>query len=459
MNSFSAKNSSRLILAADERDYGRIKPVFEKAGGSFAAVKVHPEMPLYWGLSHAQAVAEIKAATGGLPVILDAKLADIDSSNAFKAAYYFDAGFDAMICHGFSGQEAVEAIVAEAKKREGRGVFLLASMTCPGNLFGLRETIELCRIAKNAGVDGVVAPGNDIERLELIREIAGEGMLIISPGIGKQGGDAAKAVWAGCDYFIVGRNILESEAPDKTAKELSEAIGNPERKKVQVPSHSAFLHTLIRKNVLKFGDFTLKSGRKSAYFFNAGNLDDGEALAQTGDAFALGIWRAGLLDEFDIIFGPAYKGIPLAAVTARSLSELFGANKSILYDRKEAKTYSDPADTLFVGTIKEGDRILMIDDVITTGKAKYDALEKLKASGIRHSLAGLVVLFNRQETDLDGNSPLGELEKAGLKTYCVLTAREVFETLKAMKDENGKPVLDGKIYGAFLEHQKMYGVK
>jgi orotate phosphoribosyltransferase len=454
---FSISSSgSRLILSLDEKDHAKAIAAAKACAPYIAAVKVHPEIPLYWGKSHRDAVAQIKAACAGKPVILDAKLADIDSSNQMKASYYYDAGFDAIICHGFSGQDAVSAVVSEAKKRN-KGAFLLVSMTSKGNLFGLRETVRLCLMAKAAGADGIVAPGNDYERLAVARKIVGPDALVISPGIGRQGGDSANAVAAGCDFFIAGRSIIESSDPAKAARELLESVPKGVERKEAPLSYPSLLAILLKKQVLRFGDFTLKSGRKSAYFFNAGNLDDGEALQAIGDAFALCIYENGLLEKFDVVFGPAYKGIPLAATVARSLSELFGQNKRILYDRKEAKDYGDLKDKLLVGSINPGDRLLFVDDVITTGGTKFEAIDKLRNLGTDFSMAGLVVLFDRQETTLEGKNPLAELEKAGLKPYCVLRSRATFEILKPMKAPDGSGVLPEGIYEKFLEHQKMYG--
>jgi len=456
-------SGSRLILSLDEKDYAKAMYATKACAPYITAVKVHPEMPLYWKKSHAEAVSEIRKAcanggnNGNVPVILDAKLADIDSSNQMKSSYYYDAGFDAIICHGFSGQDAVAAVVSEARKRN-KAVFLLVSMTSKGNLFGLREAVRLCKMAKDTGVDGIVAPGNDYERLAVARKIIGPDALIISPGIGKQGGDSAKAIAAGCDFFIVGRSIIESADPAKAAKELYDSVPKDAKRSDETAfSHSSLLSVLLRKQVLRFGDFTLKSGRKSAYFFNAGNLDDGEALQAIGEAFALCIYENGLLDKFDVVFGPAYKGIPIATTVARSLSELFGVNKRVLYDRKESKDYGDLKDKLLVGNLRPGDRLLFVDDVITTGGTKFESIEKLRKLGTDFSLAGLVVLFDRQESTLDGKNPLVELEAAGMKPYCVLRSRSTFELLKSMKSADGKDLLPEGIYDKFKEHQTLYG--
>lgn len=459
LSRISADSKSRLILSLDISDKAKAIACAAACAKSIVAVKLHQEMPLYWKMTHADAVAQLKKASGNKPIILDAKLADIDSSNAFKSAYYFDAGYDAIICHGFSGKDAVAAVAAEAKKRKGKGVFLLTSMTTKENLFGTAQTARLCAMAKAIGVDGAVSPGNDYERTALVRRMLGKDSVIISPGIGKQGGDAAMAVAAGCDYFIVGRSIIQANDCGTEAEKLAKSVQQAIAAGAPAPAkNTSLLSTLVAKNVLRFGDFTLKSGRKSTYFFNTGNLDDGESLEAVGNAFALCAYENGLLDKFDVVFGPAYKGIPLATTVARSINEMFGENKRFAYDRKEGKDYGDTKDKVVVGNLKPGDRLLFVDDVITTGKTKYETVEKLRKAGFDFSVAGVVVLFDREETDLEGNDPKAQMEKVGLKPYCVLTAHETFAALSRPQD--GKPaVIDKATYDMFAEHQKAFGTK
>ncbi len=212
--------NSRLILALDEPDYKKAFDVLKKSAKYLLAVKVHPEMPLIWGKKPAQVVAKFHQI---LPfVILDAKLADIGSSNAFKSEYHFQQGYDAIICHGFPGKESVAAVQAEAAKAQTaqgseRGVFLLAAMTSPGHLFSESTAQKMAQMAQELNVDGIVAPGNQYDLLAKIHSFAPQ-IPILSPGIGTQGGDAKLAAQSGTKYAIVGRSILQAEKPGLEAR-------------------------------------------------------------------------------------------------------------------------------------------------------------------------------------------------------------------------------------------------
>ncbi len=450
----AAAKDSRLILALDTEDWEKAKLVLKKSAKYLAAVKIHPEHPKIWGFEQGKAVEKIKKITKGLPVILDAKLADIDKSNSMKTRFYLSAGYDAIICHGFSGEKAVEAVVKAADELN-KGVFLLAAMTPPGHMFTPDKVGALSEMAKKLDAAGVVAPGNQYELLSSVRARTGEDKVIISPGIGAQGGDAEKAISAGTDFAIIGRSILDADDQRAAAKLERDAINKVLAKAKRVPSsiNSELISLLTGKEVLRFGDFTLKSGRKSTYFFNAGNLDDGKALEIVGDAYAGVI--AGIMKErkIDVIFGPAYKGIPLAVCAAQALYNKHGITMRVVYDRKEAKEYGDLKDKLMVGNLRDGDNILMVDDVITTGATKLDALEKLKQAGVNAKVTDLVVLFNRQETDKEGRNPLEGIEQAGIKVHCVLNARETFEHLHRVG------IVTDELYANFKRHQQEYGVK
>ena len=146
---------------------------------------------------------------------------------------------------------------------------------------------------------------------------------------------------------------------------------------------SSWKETLIKYSItrrgLLFGDFTLKSGRKSPYFFNLANLiNDGEGLQKTAEAFAKVIQSQLKSDEFDYIQGPAYKGIPLAGAIAMVLNQNYNINKRWGYDRKEAKGHGVSAEQWLVGEIHDGDRIILVDDVITTGLTKIKNIEKVQ---------------------------------------------------------------------------------
>lgn len=156
------------------------------------------------------------------------------------------------------------------------------------------------------------------------------------------------------------------------------------------PDVSAFVADMIAQDVLRFGEFTLKSGRQSPYFFNLGAIDDGSGLARLGAAYARCI--AGLAIDFDVIFGPAYKGIPIAVATATALAAE-GRNIDVAFNRKEAKDHGEGG--LLVGASIEGRRVLVVDDVMTAGTAINEAAGIIDANG--GSLVGIVVAMDRQE--------------------------------------------------------------
>lgn len=158
-----------------------------------------------------------------------------------------------------------------------------------------------------------------------------------------------------------------------------------------------FIEFAIAERVLSFGSFTLKSGRVSPYFFNAGRFQSGKALATLGRSYAESIERSA--PEFDLLFGPAYKGIPLAAATAVALSDHFDRDVAYAFNRKEAKDHGEGGS--IVGAALQG-RVLIIDDVITAGTAIRESIELIRAHGA--TPAGVVVALDRQERAGDENS-------------------------------------------------------
>ncbi len=158
----------------------------------------------------------------------------------------------------------------------------------------------------------------------------------------------------------------------------------------------AFIKLAMHREVLRFGLFTLKSGRKSPYFFNAGLFQDGLALSALGKCYAEAIQRSEI--EYDVIFGPAYKGIPIATATAMQLHDQFHVNKPWCFNRKEAKDHGEGGN--LVGAALQGKRVLIIDDVITAGTAIREVLAIIEAQGA--TAAGIVVALDRQERGVTG---------------------------------------------------------
>ena len=189
-----------------------------------------------------------------------------------------------------------------------------------------------------------------------------------------------------------------------------------------------FIDLALARNALKFGAFKLKSGRESPYFFNAGLFSDGEAAAVLGRCYAEAIVQSGL--AFDMIFGPAYKGIPLATAVAIALSEHHGRSVPYAFNRKESKDHGEGG--LIVGAPLAGN-VLIVDDVITAGTAIRESLELLRAAGARP--AGVALALDRQERGPENTpgpprSAVQDLESAeGLRCVSVVTLADLIEAL------------------------------
>lgn len=165
-----------------------------------------------------------------------------------------------------------------------------------------------------------------------------------------------------------------------------------------------FIEFALEKEVLKFGEFTLKSGRKSPYFFNAGLFNTGRDLARLGRFYAAALADSGI--EYDVLFGPAYKGIPIATTTAVALADHHDTDKSYCFNRKEAKDHGEGGN--LVGSALEG-RIMLVDDVITAGTAIRESMEIIQANGA--DLAGVLVAIDRQEKGKGELSAIQEVER------------------------------------------------
>jgi orotate phosphoribosyltransferase len=217
---------------------------------------------------------------------------------------------------------------------------------------------------------------------------------------------------------------------------------------------------IIEKKGLLFGEFELKSKRISPYFFNLANIImDGVGIYTISEIFAKYIHDNIGLDNIDFIFGPAYKGIPLAGTICLQLSRLYNANKRWGYDRKESKDYGDKKEKWLVGKFKDNDRILIVDDVITTGITKIETRKKIEEySGVQNlGFLGILILLDRQEKTGAGNSVSKLMEKYGLPLYSILKIRDVFDILKG-KNIKGNILVDSKRYKEFETYINKYGL-
>ncbi len=214
-----------------------------------------------------------------------------------------------------------------------------------------------------------------------------------------------------------------------------------------------FIEFLIECNALKFGKFELKSGRIAPYFINTGMFDTGFKIKRLGIYYAKAI-QEHFSDNFDGIYGPAYKGIPLCICTAMALSDM-GLDKGYVFNRKEAKTYADKS--LVVGMpLTTDSRLILVDDVITSGKAIRESLEILKSCD-NPKVNGIVISVNRQEKGKTEKNALKEVEEIlGIPIHSIVTITEIKKYLHNKKID-GKVILDDHMLSKINAYLEEYG--
>ncbi len=218
-----------------------------------------------------------------------------------------------------------------------------------------------------------------------------------------------------------------------------------------------FIEFMVDSKVLKFGDFTLKSGRKSPFFMNAGAYVTGSQLTKLGEFYAKAIHDNFGLD-FDILFGPAYKGIPLAVATSMAISKLYGVDVKYSCNRKEVKDHGDTG-ILLGSKMNDGDRVVMIEDVTTSGKSIEETFPIIKSQG-DVKIVGLMVSLNRMEKGLDSDkSALVEIkEKYDIDARSIVTMEDVVEALYN-KPIDGQILIDDSLKKSIDEYYALYGAK
>ena len=216
-----------------------------------------------------------------------------------------------------------------------------------------------------------------------------------------------------------------------------------------------FIKFMVESDVLKFGEFTLKSGRKSPFFMNAGAYITGSQLSRLGEYYAKAIYE-NFGDDFDILFGPAYKGIPLSVATVIAFSRLY--NKEIRYcsNRKEAKDHGETG-ILLGSPIKDADRVVFIEDVTTSGKSIEETFPIVQAQG-KVQIKGLMVSLNRLERGKGEKCALDEITVLyGFPAKAIVTMKDVIEFLSETPF-NGKLIIDSQMKIALDNYYAQYGV-
>jgi orotate phosphoribosyltransferase len=217
-----------------------------------------------------------------------------------------------------------------------------------------------------------------------------------------------------------------------------------------------FIHFMVDCGVLRFGDFVTKSGRKTPFFVNTGNYQTGSQLRRLGQYYARAIADT-FGTDFDILFGPAYKGIPLSVAASIALEEQYGADVRYCSNRKEVKNHGDKG-ILLGSKIGDGDRVVIIEDVTTAGTSIKETLPIIKAQG-KADVLGLVVSVDRCERGQGEKGALQEIgETYGLKTCAIVTMKEVIECLYN-REYNGRVVIDDKLKSAIDAYYDTYGVR
>lgn len=216
-----------------------------------------------------------------------------------------------------------------------------------------------------------------------------------------------------------------------------------------------FIEFMIESNVLKFGDFLTKSGRKTPFFINTGNYTTGIQLKKLGEFYAKTIYEQ-FKEDLDVLFGPAYKGIPLTVTTAISLNELYNINVDYCSNRKEIKDHGEGG-ILLGGSIKDDTKIVIVEDVMTAGTSIHETVPILKAQG-NVDIRGLIISVDRMEKGKSEKSAQEEIKDIfGISTYSIVTMKEIV-TYLYNREINGKVYINDNMKKTIDEYYTKYGV-
>eukprot|EP00804_Cyclotella_cryptica_P015572 CCRYP_003584-RB/>CCRYP_003584-RB protein AED:0.08 eAED:0.08 QI:370/1/1/1/1/1/3/107/533 len=465
-----------------------------------------PNAAFFESLGHAgnetlrRVVDYIHERCPGVPVLLDVKRGDIGSTaQAYAEACYDGLEGEGVTLSPLMGWDSVEPFVTG--KYSNKGAFILCKTSNPGSndllalplqqqttLFEKIATLanEWSQRAESATPStgnndpprlGLVVGATDPQALSMARKAAGPKIWILAPGVGAQGGDLDAACLAGLNedgtgmLIPVSRGISRANDPGEEARKLKEGI-NEARKTVLkkrlkckksdgdvmiAPYQKEFIEFSLKENVLRFGSFVLKSGRTSPYFFNAGLFSSGSALHKLGKAYAASIMASDqLVDQdgkvaFDIVFGPAYKGISLGALVCAALYSDFGVESGFAYNRKEAKDHGEGG--ILVGASIVEKRVLIVDDVITAGTAireSFDLLKHHNATPVGVSIA----LDRAEKRSLD--DPLSAVQAVARDLEIPVVSIVALPQLQEFLRES--PDYDDELLKQVSEYRCQYGV-
>jgi len=411
--------------------------IIESTHSSVAAYK--PNIAFYEALGHAGMEvlrSTLSAIPEQIPVILDAKRGDIsNTAEAYAQALFGDLGADAITVNPYLGFDTIEPYLSWMD----RGVFVLCRTSNPGSHFmqdilmrGEPLYLEVARKALDIHKNiGLVVAGNDTEALRRVRQVTRDAWFL-SPGIGVQGGEADQAFAYGARsdgkgiLVVVARAIADSENPARTASELRDRMRKARDSRLKTISSSCaskasstyktlkeeFVDSLLSTGCFKLGEFVLKSGIMSPFYIDLRKLvADPEAMRIAGKAYA---YLAAQCSNYDCIAGIPSAGLPLA--TAASLE----TGKPMIWPRMPLKQHG--TGNKVEGIFSKNDRALLLDDLITTGASKIEAIEILRSEGL--VVDDLIVLIERgEEGRIDMNS-------AGIRLHAFIHVKELFDILE-----------------------------
>lgn len=382
------------------------------------AIKLNYPLVLAVGLEIAH---HLKLVLPDIPLIADFKVADIDNTNAWIARHTFAAGFDAIITHGFIGDDAIKAVLAEAKKADDRGVILVVDMSHPGAAqFIHPQTPQLIHLAKQLKVTGVIAPGTRPAHVHEIRNLIGSEILILAPGVGAQGGQPGSAIAAGANYEIVGRSIYAAENPAIKAGEFAkQTYAAPFD--LSIPSQDAIVKEvavlLADVGAIQFGDFTLASGKPSPYYIDLRVIPSHPtAFSRLTTLFTQWL-KVHPKVTFNRIAGVPTAGISFATAICTRL------NVPLLYIRSKPKQYG--RQKRVEGVLESGDHVLVVDDLITDGGSKINAVQALRKAGAK--VSDVLVVVDRQQGGAQ------QLKKKKLTLHALAPISQIIRALEAEK--------------------------